>query len=183
MTPLGLVVRVAAGLVLAWIGGFILFVLALPGRAAPGTRTEAVAVLSGGPGRLARGVEVLKAGLAERMLVSGVHPSVQPGELAAAAGIPEPLFACCVELGFEAESTRSNAEEVSVWVAKNRFTSLRLVTAAYHMPRARAELMARLPEGVTVVEDGVSAGLPLLPMLLEYAKFQASWVMLRVRPA
>lgn len=183
MSALGLAVRGAAALALAWVAGFILFVLSLPGHAAPGTRTEAVAVLTGGPGRLARGVEVLKAGLADRMLVSGVHPSVRPRELAETAGIPEPLFACCVELGFEADSTRSNAEEVSAWVAKNRIRTLRLVTAAYHMPRARAELQARLPEGVTVVQDGVSAGLPLLPMLVEYAKFQASWTMLRVRPA
>jgi uncharacterized SAM-binding protein YcdF (DUF218 family) len=90
---------------------------------------------------------------------------------------------CCVDLGFEAETTRSNAEEVSAWVAKHRFRSIRLVTAAYHMPRARAELEARLPEDVMIVTDGVRAGLPLAAMLVEYAKFQASWVMLRVRPS
>ncbi|TPE58601.1 YdcF family protein [Sandaracinobacter neustonicus] len=175
----------ARGLALAallWIGGFVLFIFSLPGPAAPGTVTEGVVVLTGGPGRLDRGAEVLKAGLAERLLVSGVHPSVKPAELAKAAGIPEKLASCKVDLGFKADSTRTNAIEVSDWVARNRFKSIRLVTAAYHMPRAHAELAARLPADVQVVNDGVKAGLPLWSMLVEYTKFQASWLLLRVRP-
>jgi uncharacterized SAM-binding protein YcdF (DUF218 family) len=181
--PLGWLARVAALVALGWIGGFVLFVLNLPGPAAAQTRTDGVAVLTGGPGRVLRGVAVLKAGLAQRLLVSGVDRSVKPAELAVAAQIPERLNACCVDLGFEADSTRSNAEEVSAWVARHGFTSVRLVTAAYHMPRARAELEARLPADVVVVSDGVDAGLPLAAMLVEYAKFQASWALLRVRPA
>jgi uncharacterized SAM-binding protein YcdF (DUF218 family) len=181
--PIGCLSRLLALGLLVWIGGFVLFVLRMPGPAAPGTRTDGVAVLTGGPGRVPRGVEVLKAGLAERLLVSGVHPSVKPAELGVAARIPERLNACCVDLGFEADSTRSNAQEVSAWVAKHGFRSIRLVTAAYHMPRARAELEARLPDDVAVVPDGVNAGLPLGAMLVEYAKFQASWLLLRVRPA
>jgi uncharacterized SAM-binding protein YcdF (DUF218 family) len=176
----------ARGLALAallWIGGFILFIFTLPGPAADGTTTDGVAVLTGGPGRLDRGVEVLKAGLAQRMLVSGVHPSVRPEELAEAAHIPAKLASCKVDLGFKADSTRTNADEVAAWVARNRFHSIRLVTAAYHMPRAKAEVEAKLPPDVLVVSDGVRAGLPLWSMLVEYAKMQASWLLLRVRPA
>ncbi len=181
--PFGCLVRAAALSVLLWISGFILFVLTLPGPASSGTRTDGVAVLTGGPSRVTRGVAVLKAGLAQRLLVSGVDPSVKPAELAAAAGIPPRLNACCVDLGFEADSTRTNAEEVSAWAARHGFKTIRLVTASYHMPRARAELQARVPDDVTIVADGVRAGLPLWSMLVEYAKFQASWVLLRVRPA
>lgn len=181
--PIGWLARLIALGALLWIGGFVLFVLGLPGPAAPDTRTDGVAVLTGGPGRVQRGVSVLMAGLAQRLLVSGVHPSVKPAELAAAARIPPRLNSCCVDLGFEAQTTRSNAEEVSAWVGKHGFRTIRLVTAAYHMPRARAELEARLPADVVVVPDGVNAGLPLGAMLVEYAKFQASWIMLRVRPA
>jgi uncharacterized SAM-binding protein YcdF (DUF218 family) len=181
--PFGCLARAGALAGLVWIGGFILFVLNLPGPASTGTRTDGVAVLTGGPGRVTRGVAVLKAGLAQRLLVSGVHPSVKPAELGAAARIPARLNSCCVDLGFEADSTRSNAEEVSAWAARHGFKTIRLVTAAYHMPRARAELEARVPADVTIVPDGVRAGLPLFAMLVEYAKFQASWVLLRVRPA
>jgi uncharacterized SAM-binding protein YcdF (DUF218 family) len=183
MGPIGMLARLLALVVLMWVGGFVLFVLGLPGPARADTRTDGVAVLTGGPGRVQRGVAVLKAGLAQRLLVSGVHPSVKPAELGAAAGIPDRLNSCCVDLGFKADSTRSNAEEVSAWVAQHGFKTIRLVTAGYHMPRARAELEARLPADVVVVPDGVNAGLPLAAMLIEYAKFQASWVLLRVRPA
>ena len=175
----------ARGLALAaliWIGGFVVFIFSLPGAAAEGTTTEGVVVLTGGPGRLDRGAQVLKAGLAQRLLVSGVHPSVKPKELAKAAGIPDKLASCKVDMGFQADSTRTNAVEVADWVARNKFKSIRLVTASYHMPRARAELEARLPTDVQVVTDGVRAGLPLWSMLVEYAKFQASWLILRVRP-
>jgi uncharacterized SAM-binding protein YcdF (DUF218 family) len=124
-----------------------------------------------------------KAGLAQRLLVSGVHPSVKPAELAEAARIPAGLAALKVDLGFKADSTRTNADEVSAWVAHNQFHSIRLVTAGYHMPRAKAEVEARLPPDVLVVADGVRTGLPLWSILVEYAKMQASWLLLRVRPA
>ncbi|MCG2841670.1 YdcF family protein [Sandaracinobacter sp. RS1-74] len=180
---LGWLARAVALALILWVGGFVLFVLAQPGPAAEGTMTDGVVVLTGGPKRVARGAAVLEAGLAERLLVSGVDPAVTPQEFRAASGLSPGLFACCVDLGFEADSTRSNAEEVAGWVAKRKIGSLRLVTAGYHMPRAMAELEARLPADVRVVADGVSAGLPLGAMLMEYAKFQAAWLMLRVRPA
>lgn len=180
---LGWVARVVALVALLWIAGFILFVFLQPGPAAEGTRTDGVAVLTGGPKRVARGAAVLEAGLAERLFVSGVDPAVKPGEFQAASGIAPRLFSCCVDLGFEAKSTRSNAQEVAAWVEAHDIRSLRLVTAGYHMPRARAELEARLPADVQLVSDGVDAGLPLGAMLMEYAKYQAAWLMLRVRPA
>lgn len=179
----GWIARAAALALLLWVGGFVLFVLGQAGPADDARQTDGVAVLTGGPGRLGRGVAVLRAGLARRMLVSGVDRAVKPAELAGAAGIPRPLLDCCVDLGFDADSTRSNALEVADWVDRHGFRSVRLVTAGYHMPRARAELMARLPADVEVVPDGVRAGLPLFAMMVEYVKFQASWAMLRVKPA
>ncbi len=175
--------RITGLAVLAWAVGFVVFVLNQAGPAPEGLKTDGVAVLTGGPLRVSRGVAVLEGGLARRMLISGVDPSVRPEELAQAAGIRPALFACCVDLGFVADSTRSNAEEVALWVERHRIRSVRLVTAGYHMPRARMELAARLPEDVTIVADGVSAGLPFSAMLWEYLKLQGSWITLRVRPA
>lgn len=179
----GWMARLLALGALLWIAGFVLFVFAQPGPAADGTKTEGVVVLTGGPKRVARGAAVLEAGLARRLFVSGVDPAVKPKEFQATSEISPKLFACCVDLGFQADSTRSNALEVAGWVEAHKIQSLRLVTAGYHMPRARAELEARLPDDVLVVADGVNAGLPLGAMLMEYAKFQAAWLMLRVRPA
>lgn len=175
--------RILGLVALVWAVGFVVFVLSQAGPAPDGVKTDGVAVLTGGPLRAARGVDVLEDGLARRMLISGVDPSVRPEELALAAGIKPSLFACCVDLGFVADSTRSNAAEVALWVERHRFRSVRLVTAGYHMRRARMELAARLPADVVIITDGVSAGLPLTAMLWEYLKLQGSWITLRVRPA
>lgn len=181
--PLGLAIRAVLLVALLWVAGFALFVLGLPGPAPLDTRTDGVAVLTGGPGRVARGVQVLEAGSARRLLVSGVDPAVRPPEFQTAAGIEPRLMACCVDLGYTAHSTATNAVEVADWAVRRRLGSIRLVTAAYHMPRARLELEAQLPAGIRVLPDGVRAGLPLGPMLVEYAKLQAAWLKLRVRPA
>ena len=47
------------------------------GRTIPGTPTDAVVVLTGGPLRVQAGLAVLEAGQARKLLVSGVHPSVE----------------------------------------------------------------------------------------------------------
>ncbi len=181
--PLGLAVRALALAALLWVAGFALFVLRLPAPAGPDLETDGVAVLTGGPGRVARGVAVLEAGAARRLLVSGVDPAVRPPEFQAAAGVAPALMACCVDLGYAAHSTATNAIEVADWAVRHQLASIRLVTASYHMPRARLELEAQLPAGIVILPDGVRAGLPLGAMLVEYAKLQAAWLMLRVRPA
>ena len=178
----GWLARSVAFAFLAWFAGFIAFVLLQAPPAPDGVTTDGVAVLTGGPGRLKRGIQVLEDGLARRMLVSGVDPRVRPPELVAEAGISPRLFTCCIDLGFAAKTTRTNAEEVAAWVDRHRFRSVRLVTAGYHMHRARAELAAKLPPEVVIVPDGVSAGLPLIAMHREYAKLLGSWVTLRARP-
>ncbi len=47
-------VRSAMLLALAWIAGFVWFVLSLPEPAPDDIRTEGIVVLTGGPGRIAR---------------------------------------------------------------------------------------------------------------------------------
>jgi uncharacterized SAM-binding protein YcdF (DUF218 family) len=63
-------------------------------------------------------------------------------------------LACCVSLGYEAETTYGNAQETARWVERNDFASVRLVTAAYHMPRSLLEFRRRMPE-VTIVPHPV----------------------------
>lgn len=52
---------------------------------------------------------------------------------------------CCVVLGYAAEDTRGNAAETADWMRREGFTSLRIVTADYHMRRARLAFAAALP--------------------------------------
>jgi uncharacterized SAM-binding protein YcdF (DUF218 family) len=162
--------RLFAALLLGWGGGLVLFSLGLPGPAPLSTRTDAVVVLTGGKGRLARGLAVLEAGAARRMLVSGVAPTTTRAQLAEAAQVPLSRLST-TDLGYGAVDTRSNARETAQWMAGREFSSLRLVTSAGHMRRARLELDRVLPAGVTVVEDAVphETGAPGIPW--EYSKY------------
>lgn len=165
-----MILRLAALLLLGWAGGFVIFVLG-QGQPADLRPTDAIVVLTGGPGRLTRGLEVLEAGRAKRMFVSGVGREVLPAELAYANNAPEPLFACCVDLGHEAVDTRSNGPEVARWVKRHGYRSVRLITTDWHMPRARFELSRSLDPAVQVVPDAVRSNPAMTALLSEYDKY------------
>jgi hypothetical protein len=172
--PGGLLARLAAALVLAWSLGFLWYLWSLPGPADLARQTDGVVVLTGGSGRLARGVAVMEAGAAQRMLISGVDKTVRPNDLQEVAGVPPRLLACCIDLGFAAQNTRANAEEIAQWAARRQLGSVRVVTANHHLPRAMGEVRARLPAGVALLGDGVPDAKPLAHLAAEYSKLLAS---------
>ncbi|KPF62298.1 hypothetical protein IP88_14915 [alpha proteobacterium AAP81b] len=174
MTLLGGAGRALALAVLLWGAGFLWFSLALPGPAPLTHRTDAVVVLTGGEGRLKRGLEVLDAGSATLMLISGVGRRTTRRQLAEAAGLRVSRLDRA-ELGYAAVDTRSNAEETAAWMAHHRFRSLRLVTSAGHMRRARLELGRVLPAGVEVVSDAV----PIEPRAPGIAWEYSKWLLRR----
>lgn len=174
--------RLLSLIVLCWMLGFIVFAVTLP-KAADGPSGNsgptgappgsAVIVLTGGEGRIARGLEVLRRGWAGQMLVSGVDPEVKPGEFAARYSVAPGLMQCCITLGSESVDTRSNAQESLRWVDDNRIASVRLVTSDWHMRRAYWELRRVLPARVAVIEDAVPTQPSLDALFLEYSKLLA----------
>lgn len=164
--------RLISLLFLAWVLGFAWFAL-LPPMPASAQKTDAIVVLTGGPGRIDRALERLEAGDAKRLLISGVAREVKPRELAAEYKRPEELFDCCIALGFEAEDTRSNATEVATWVARRNYKSVRLVTTDWHMRRAEYELARALGDKVTILPDAVRSQPSFITLLREYHKYLA----------
>lgn len=162
--------RGLALIAITWLLGFALFAVSLPGAAGL-EPTEGIVVLTGGKGRIERGLALLEAKTAKRLLVSGVDPLVRPGELAAIQKVPPALFACCVDLGKDAIDTRTNAEESRRWVRKHRFKTVRLVTTDWHMPRARFELERELGDDVTIISDAVETVPGLAILAREYNKY------------
>ena len=162
--------RLIAAVALLWVLGLIVFILTLP-KPASNIVTDGVVVLTGGQGRVQRGIYVLEAHLAHRLLISGVDRDVKPHELAITYHIPNTLMSCCVDLGRQAIDTRSNAIETANWVKKNGYHSLRVVTNNWHMTRARFELSRDMPSDVLVVNDAVE-GAPTIGILIEeYDKY------------
>jgi uncharacterized SAM-binding protein YcdF (DUF218 family) len=132
--------------------GFVHFADNLPEpTAAPGA-TDAIVVLTGGSERVAAGLTLLEAGKAKRLFISGVHPGVELDDLLkidreGSGGAPlSASLAARVELGHEAGDTFGNAVESAEWMRANRFRSLRLVTADYHMRRALIEFRMADPD-------------------------------------
>lgn len=167
--------RLLSLILLAWAIGFVWFAVALP-QPAPAGKSDGVVVLTGGKGRVDRGLEALRQGWTERLLISGVGAEVKPHEFAAEYNVGSRLLACCVTLGYEAVDTRSNARETADWIAQHKIASLRLVTSDWHMRRAAMELRNAAPAGVTILEDAVPTQPSLRTLFLEYHKLLARLV-------
>ena len=162
--------RIISFTLLAWALGFAWFALLLP-QPSDAAKTDAVVVLTGGANRIARGLDILEAGEAKRMLISGVDRDVRPVELAAQYPGSARLFDCCIDLGFQSVDTRSNALETARWAARNKVKKLRLVTHDWHMRRARFELDRALPADIVVTSDAVSTRPSLAALFKEYNKY------------
>ena len=164
------ITRLLSLIALAYLLGFAAFMLTLE-RPAPPAKTDAIVVLTGGAGRIPRGLQLMEDGMARRMLISGADQTVRPRELAAEYRVPRRLFACCIDLGYEAVDTRSNAEETARWLTTHGYRSVRLVTAEWHMHRARMELVAALAEPIEIVGDAVPSSPPIGMLVREYNKY------------
>lgn len=168
-----MILRFFAAVLLVYALGFLGFAVSLP-KPAAGEKTDAVIVLTGGPGRIARGLSVVEDELAKEMFVSGVDPEVKPAEFAAEFDVSRRTMECCVKLGYLAVDTRSNAGEAAQWLDENDFTSVRLVTTDWHMARASSEFSETLPPEIEVIEDAVPSHPDLATLYLEYNKLLAA---------
>ncbi|MEY4238386.1 MAG: hypothetical protein RL339_987 [Pseudomonadota bacterium] len=164
--------RLFGFILLTWSLGFVLFAVTLP-QPAGEERADAVVVLTGGSGRIERGLEALKRGWSRRLLVSGVDRSVKPYEFAVEYRVRPARMACCVTLGYQAIDTQSNALETAEWLRRERVKSVRLVTNDWHMRRARLELDRTAPPGVTIIADAVPTRPSFSTLLREYNKLLA----------
>ena len=142
-----------------WLAGFLAFAAAIPATVRDAQQpVDAIVVLTGGDVRLAEGFALLDKGLAKKMLISGVSSGVDmPALLQTLNGTPQPTQAvldCCVTLGYDARSTEGNARESLRWLGENNFTTIRLVTANYHMNRSLLEFRRVMPQ-ITITPNPV----------------------------
>ena len=112
----------------------------------PDSTTDAIVVLTGGSLRLTAGFHLFTEHRAPLLFVSGVNREVEAASLPALVGADKDALACCVTLGHAAGDTIGNAEETASWVAEHDIHSIRLVTAAYHMPRSLLEFRRLMPD-------------------------------------
>lgn len=148
-------VTVVGLLVAAWAAGLLWFASTIPQAVAdPATHTDAIVALTGGAERIETGVQLLSDGMAERLFVSGAGEQVRTADILGRATPINPELAANVTIGKAAVDTPGNALETAEWVRSQNMSSIRLVTAAYHMRRSLLEFHAVLPE-VKIVPHAV----------------------------
>jgi uncharacterized SAM-binding protein YcdF (DUF218 family) len=132
--------------VAVWAGGLVWFMNATRQVfEPPPPHTDGIVALTGGAGRVELALRLLVAGRADRLLLSGIGGGSDLATLGRLAGIETAPLADRITVGRYAASTRGNGVETAAWAQQNRIGSLIVVTAAYHMPRALAELRRDVP--------------------------------------
>ena len=165
-----MIARLFSLLLLFYLLGFIIFSFTL-GSPAGDEQTDAVVVITGGPGRIEHAMDVLAEGRAKRLLIAGADPSVTKPDLVRRLGGKSKLMSCCVDLGSESVDTRSNAEEAKRWMEKRGYKSMRLITSDWHMRRARYEFRRVLAGKFDVLPDAVRTEPRFTTLFGEYNKF------------
>jgi uncharacterized SAM-binding protein YcdF (DUF218 family) len=146
--------------------GFLYFTQSIvTERDGPTKTADGIVVPTGGALRIDDAMELLAGSKARRLLISGVNANTTREEVRDLVPKHAGLFDCCVDLGRDARNTIGNAAETAAWADRNRFRSLIVVTSAYHMPRALAELRHALDE-IDVVPH---------PVILESLHLERWW--------
>lgn len=151
--PIGAIRRVARmAVVLALVGfvlGGVVFAVGVSrggGAAAVPSGADGLVALTGGGGvRIRAALDLLAAGHGDRLLISGVHPDTSMADLRRLAPGHDGLFACCVDLGQTATTTRGNAVEIAEWAGGKGYHRITIVTSDFHMPRSLIEIRALSP--------------------------------------
>ncbi|PPQ28879.1 YdcF family protein [Rhodopila globiformis] len=191
------VAGIAALAVVAWSLGFLWFVQVAVHRTGPPppAHADGVVALTGGAGRVELALRLLAAGQADKLLLSGIGGGTELSTLGRMAGIDTAKLAPRVTVGRYASSTLGNAVETAAWAAQNDISTLIVVTAAFHMPRALAELHRALPDvalfplPVPPGKDGTERGPGLRLEMGEFAKYLlavsglSAWLPHREAPA
>src|SRR4029077_1588123 len=90
------------------------------------TSTDAIVVLTGGRLRVETALDLLGAGRARSLFISGVNPHVDRIALLRVAGRTDAANADQIEIGHVAENPLGNARETAEWMRRKGYRSLRL---------------------------------------------------------
>jgi len=174
--------RLAALGVVLLVLGFAGFVWLLPSEeVALDRNADGIVVLTGGTARVSDALDLIAAGRGKRLLITGVNPGTTTADIAREVANYNRILTCCVDLDYSALNTVGNAVQTRRWALDHSFRSLIIVTSAYHMPRALAEVSHQLPEATLIPYPVVSDRLRIEPwwsngattrlVLSEYLKF------------
>lgn len=115
-------------------------------------------VLTGGPGRVREGLDLLSQGLIKRLIISGVNPKAQLNEIFPQLPYYPNVDEQNIILERRSTTTFGNVHQSLSLAEALNCRSLVLVTSRTHMYRAMRTFESALPEGVQIYQHAVVGG-------------------------
>ncbi len=121
-------------------------------------RADCAVVVTGGPGRVREGFDLLSQGQVHKLIISGVHPRATMREIFPQWPFYGTLRAEDVVLERRSATTYGNAAQSLPLVEAMRCRSLVLITSQVHMRRAFKTFRGVFPEEILILTRSVSSG-------------------------
>jgi uncharacterized SAM-binding protein YcdF (DUF218 family) len=99
---------------------------------------DAAVVLTGDMFRINKGISLLDNQIIDKLLISGVNKDINEN-LIKNIFKDDQLFACCIDQENKSRNTFENAKESYLWMNKNKYLSLVIISSDYHLPRSKLE--------------------------------------------
>ena len=103
------------------------------------TSIDSIVVLTGDKFRISKGMEILSNGIGEKLLLSGVNKNIKLINIKNEFLKYKNFFDCCVDIDNISSNTFENSRETFLWLKKNKYISVLIVSSDYHMPRVKLE--------------------------------------------
>ena len=149
------------------------------------TSIDSIVVLTGDKFRISKGMEILSNGIGKKLLLSGVNKNIELINIKNEFPKYNNFFNCCVDIDNISSNTFENSRETFLWLEKNKYNSLLIVSSDYHMPRAKLEFERFFKTENTYYHpvnsnNDVNAIGKIKKLFLEYVKYMRTYISLAV---
>ena len=146
---------------------------------------DSIVVLTGDKFRISKGMEILSNGIGEKLLLSGVNKNIKLTNIMNEFPKYKNFFDCCVEIENISSNTFENSRETFLWLEKNKYNSVLIVSSDYHMPRAKLEFEKFLNTKNTYYHpvnsnNNLMAIGKIKKLFLEYVKYMRTYISLAI---
>lgn len=121
-------------------------------------QADCAVVLTGGPGRVRGGFDLLTNQYVKKLIISGVHQNVQIRDIMPAWTLYGPLKEEDVVLEKRSETTYGNAQQSLAIVEALRCRDIILVTSRIHMHRSYQTFRSIFPPTIPIYKQAVVSG-------------------------
>jgi len=149
------------------------------------TSIDSIVVLTGDKFRISKGMEILSNGIGEKLLLSGVNKNIKLINIKNEFQRYKSFFDCCVDIDKISSNTFENSRETFLWLERNKYNSILIVSSDYHMPRAKLEFERFFKTENTYYHpvnsnNDVNAIGKIKKLFLEYVKYMRTYISLAV---